>query len=271
MNVLRIRLDAKPAPDRAAAWALFDATGACVKMGRDRKAGWPGADRLEVVLAAIQARIASVMLPPMPASRVAGAATFALEDQLAGPNTAHHVAVSAQGRDGRVRVAVVARSLVAEIVDDYPDVTRIVAECDLCPPATDWKWCAREPDAPGFIRRPDGSALPVEAPSPEGTLPPELAMALAQARRGAALRARARGSALSGRGAARWRAKRESIRRRRALAMGGGLLRHLPRPSTFCRPPQRPVTRRPAETRPLCAGAPAGRRRACAARDRELR
>ena len=46
---------------------------------------------------------------------------FALEDQLAGPNAAHHVAVSAQARDGRVRVAIVARSLVAAIVDARPE------------------------------------------------------------------------------------------------------------------------------------------------------
>ena len=192
MNVLRIRLDAKPAPDRAETWALFDPAGACVKKGRDRRAAWPAADRIEVVLAAPQARIASVMLPPMSASRVAGAAAFALEDQLAGPNTAHHVAASAQGRDGRVRVAIVARSLIAEIVDEYSGVTRIVAECDLATPTADWKWCAREPDAPGFIRRPDGSAFPIDAPSPEGMLPPELEMALAQARRGESPRPRVR-------------------------------------------------------------------------------
>jgi len=192
MNVLRVWLDAKPAPDRAEAWALFDAGGACVKNGRERRAAWPAADRIEVVLAPTQARMASVVLPPMPASRVAGAATFALEDQLAGPSTAHHVAVSAQGRDGRVRVAIVARSLVAEIVGGCPGVTRIVAECDLAIPTTDWKWCAREPDAAGFIRRPDGSAFPIDAPSPGGTLPPELAMALAQARRGESPPARVR-------------------------------------------------------------------------------
>ncbi len=192
MNVLRVRLDAKPAPDRADAWALFDVAGTCVKMGRDRKAAWPGADRIEVVLAATQVRIASVALPLMPASRVAGAAAFALEDQLAGPTAAHHVAVSTQARDGRVRVAIVARSLVNEIVGDCPKVTRIVAECDLVPPATDWKWCAREPDAAGFIRRPDGSAFPTDAPSAEGTLPAELALALTQGRRSESPPARVR-------------------------------------------------------------------------------
>ena len=46
-----------------------------------------------------------------------------------------------------------------------------------------WTWCARDSDAAGFIRRPDGSALPVDAPPPDGALPPELALALAQAGR----------------------------------------------------------------------------------------
>jgi general secretion pathway protein L len=138
MTVLRVLLAAAPAADRADAWALFDAAGACLRKGLDRPAGWPAADRIEVVLAASQVRIATIALPPMPASRVAGAAGFALEDQLAGPIAAHHVAVSAQAPDGRVRVAITSRSLLAAIVDARPDVARIVAESDLCVPATDW-------------------------------------------------------------------------------------------------------------------------------------
>lgn len=183
MTVLRVRLDAPPAPESAEAWALFDAAGACVRKGRDREAAWPSADRMEVVLAAAQVRIASVLLPPMPASRVAGAAAFALEDQLAGPNIAHHVAASTQARDGRVRVAIVARSLVAQLVDAFPNVARVVAECDLAPPAAEWRWCSSAPEAAGFVRRPDGSAFPTDPPSADGTLPAELRLALGQARR----------------------------------------------------------------------------------------
>lgn len=205
MNVLRVRFDARPAAERAEAWALFDDAGTCVRKGRDRQAAWPGADRIEGVLAAGRARIAAVVLPPMPASRIAGAATFALEDQLAGPNAAHHVAVSPQARDGRVRVAIVARSLLAEIVDACPNVARIIAEGDLAAPAIDWKWCAQDADAPGFVRRPDGSAFPTDAPSPDGALPAELALALNQARRSESPPTRVRAEApFSAAALARW-------------------------------------------------------------------
>ncbi len=115
MTMLRVLLAAAPAADRAEAWALFDAAGTCVRTGRDRPAAWPKADRVEFVLAAAQVRVARVTLPPLPASRVADAARFALEDQLAGPDGAHHIAVSAQATDGGVRVVVVARSLLAGI------------------------------------------------------------------------------------------------------------------------------------------------------------
>ena len=187
MTVLRVRLAAAPAADRADAWALFDAAGTCVRTGLDRPGAWPKADNVEVVLAASQLRIASVALPPMPASRVAGAAGFALEDQLAGPNDAHHFAVSTQARDGRVRVAIVAQSLLAGIAGSYAGVTRIVAESDLALPPAGWTWCAHDSAAAGFVRRSDGSAFPVDAPATDGALPTELVMALAQARRSGAL------------------------------------------------------------------------------------
>jgi type II secretion system protein L len=183
MTVLRVLLAAAPASDRADAWALFDAAGSSVRTGRDPAPAWPKADEVEFVLAASQVHVASVTLPPLPASRVAGAAGFALEDQLAGPSDAHHIAVSAQERDGRVRVAVAARSLLASIAGSHVGVARIVAEPDLAPSTAGWTWCAREANAAGFIRRQDGSAFPVDAPSPDGALPTELALALAQARR----------------------------------------------------------------------------------------
>jgi hypothetical protein len=86
---------------------------------------------MEVVVAASQVRIATIALPPMPQSRIASAAAFALEDQLAGPNTTHELAVSPQSQDGRVRVAIAARSLIDAIAHEWPNATRIVAECDL--------------------------------------------------------------------------------------------------------------------------------------------
>jgi len=191
-TVLRVLLDAIPEGERAEAWALFDAAGGFVRRGRDRMGAWPAADRTEVVVAASQVRIATVSLPPMPPSRVSSAAAFALEDQLAGPNAAHHVAVSPRSRDGTVCVAIVARALIDGIVDRRPDVARLVAECDLAVPASDWRWCAAEIEAPGFVRRPDGSAFPTDPLSADGALPAELSLALQQVRRSDAQPARIR-------------------------------------------------------------------------------
>ena len=183
MTVLRVLVDAAPAADRPQGWALYDSAGGFVRKGTDRRAEWPAADRMEVVVAASQVRIATIALPPMPQSRIASAATFALEDQLAGPNTTHELAVSPQSQDGRVRVAIAARSLIDAIAHEWPNATRIVAECDLALPANDWRWCSRAIDAPGFVRRPDGSAFPADPPSTDGELPAELSLALQQARR----------------------------------------------------------------------------------------
>ena len=152
--------------------------------GPDRPGARPKADRVEFVLAAAQVRVARVTLPPLPSSRVADAARFALEDQLAGPDGTHHIAASAQARDGGIRVAVAARSLLASIAGSNRGVARILAEPELALPAARWTWCARDSDAAGFVRRPDGSAFPVDAPPPDGGLPSELTLALAQARRG---------------------------------------------------------------------------------------
>jgi len=192
MTVLRVLVDAAPAADRAQSWALFDTAGGCVRKGRDRMAAWPPADRTELVVAASQVRIATIVLPPMPQSRVASAAAFALEDQLAGPKATHHLAVSPRSQDGRVRVAIAARSLIDAIAKACPNAARIVAECDLATPAADWRWCSRDIEAGGFVRRPDGSAFPTDAPSADGNLPAELTLALQQARRSQATGARVR-------------------------------------------------------------------------------
>ena len=49
--------------ERAEAWALFDAAGACVRKGQDRIAALPAADRTEVVVAASHARIETNQTP----------------------------------------------------------------------------------------------------------------------------------------------------------------------------------------------------------------
>ncbi|HVN34863.1 MAG TPA: type II secretion system protein GspL [Casimicrobiaceae bacterium] len=182
MTTLRVRLAAPPSPERADAWGLFDSAGVCSRSGRDRPDRWPDADRIEAIIAAPQVRIASVKLPPMPAARVAGAAGFAVEDQLAGATADQHISVSAQAPDGRVCVVIVARSLVAAIAASEPRITRIVAEPELAQPLpAAWRWCAGA-DGAAFIRCGDGSAFAVEAPHENGELPAEIALALARAR-----------------------------------------------------------------------------------------
>jgi len=106
----------------------------------DRPDGWPAAGRIEGVVAASQLRIAAVKLPPMPLSRVAGAAGFALEDQLAGAPSEHHLVASAQAPDGRVRIIIVARSLVAGIAAARHGIARIIAEPELATQIAGWRW-----------------------------------------------------------------------------------------------------------------------------------
>jgi len=190
MTTLRVLLAATPSPSRADAWALFDDAGACVRTGRDRPAAWPAAQRQEVVLAASQVRLAVVTLPPVPPARLAAAVSFALEDQLAGPQDAQHLALSAQTPDGRVRVAVVSRALLAALAERsaagaaLARPSRIVAEPELAAVQSGWRWCVGDAGSgEGFVRRADGSAFPVSATDASGALPPELALALEQARR----------------------------------------------------------------------------------------
>jgi type II secretion system protein L len=185
MTTLRLHLAAPPAADEAVAWGLFDASGVCTRTGRTVAAEWPSADRVEAVLAAAHVRIATVTLPPLAPARVAAAAGFAVDDQLAGPKDAQHLAVSRQAADGRVRVVIAARALV-EALRRSPAirVARLIAEPDLALPYTGWRWCAATAnDGDAFVRRSDGSAFPVSAPDAGGALPAELALALVQAKR----------------------------------------------------------------------------------------
>ena len=45
MTTLRVLLDAVPAAERAADWALFAAGGRLVRTGRGRPSDWPARDR----------------------------------------------------------------------------------------------------------------------------------------------------------------------------------------------------------------------------------
>jgi type II secretion system protein L len=185
MTTLRVLLAAPPSSARAEAWALFDSAGALVRSGRDHPDAWPAADTLEIVVAASQVRLALVTLPPLPPARVAQAAAYALEDELAGPADGQHLAASAQSPDGRVRVAVVARALMTALTDRgvFARLGRIVAEPELAAVQGGWRWCAAAADLEGFVRRSDGSAFSVSPVGAGGVLPAELALALDEARR----------------------------------------------------------------------------------------
>jgi hypothetical protein len=180
MFILRVLLTQAPSPGREAPWALFDAQEKRVRAGRGDPSAWPAADRHEAVLAAPAVRLAGIVLPPMPPDRVAAAAAFALEDQLAGPAHEQHLVASTRRRDGGVEVAIAARSLFAPLQKVF---TRVVAEPAVAPaPAAHaWRWYASGADG-GFVRKPDGSAFAASAPHGDN-VPPELALALTQARR----------------------------------------------------------------------------------------
>ena len=184
MTTLRVLLANAPSQERAEAWALFDAQGRLVREGRAVPAAWPAAARREAVLGAGAVRIAELKLPPMSQDRVAAAAAYALEDQLAAPAQDQHIAVSAPQGDGRVHAFVAARALVASLAVQF---SRVVPEPVLAPlpPSSHWRWFAS--GAPGgFVRKPDGGAFAVSAPTADGALPAELTWALAYALRSGA-------------------------------------------------------------------------------------
>jgi len=182
MNTLRVLFTAAPSSSRRESWALFDDAGHGVQRGRDIPEDWPRADRREAVLAADLVRIVALTLPPMPATRLAGAAAFALEDQLATTGQPPAIALSAQEPDGRVHACVAARDLVAAVAEWVPPFDRVVAEPALAPIHGEWTWYASGADA-GFVRRADGSAFAVGSQPSPSRLPAELDSALTQAAR----------------------------------------------------------------------------------------
>ncbi len=183
MSTLRVVLAAAPSPARDDAWALFDAQERRVRSGVGPPASWPDADRHEAVLAASVVRLAGIVLPPMPADRVAAAAALALDDQLAGPAQEQHLVASPRRRDGGVDVAIVQRALLPPL---HRAFARVVAEPAIAPipPAGTWRWHASAAGG-GFVRKSDGSAFAVGAPGADA--PSELALALRHARHAGAM------------------------------------------------------------------------------------
>jgi type II secretion system protein L len=183
MITLRVFIELPPDPARQMEWALFDDANRLVRGGRAPVAGWPTADIREAVLAATHGRLATVKLPPLPPPRVQSAASFALEEQLAGAPEDSHVAPGRQSADGSLRVAIVSaawmRAFQSASKHSAIRWQRVLLESDLArPPSGGWCWCAESLEHAGFVRTDDGSSLSV-GPSRAGALPEELALALA--------------------------------------------------------------------------------------------
>ena len=182
MTTLRVLLDAAPAAERAADWALFAAGGRLVRTGRGRPADWPARDSSEAVVAATCGRLVTLTLPPLPAPRVAATAGYALEEQLAGAPEDSHAAFGAQAADGTVRGAIVSASWMRAFNAGSQRAgirwDRVVLESDLArPPASGWCWCARSTTDAGFVVTDRGASIGVGAAREDG-LPAELLLAI---------------------------------------------------------------------------------------------
>ena len=173
MRVLRVYVSAGP---HRGEWALFDASGHAVEQGAGPR---PPCDAVEAVIDADAVRIIALRLPPMPRSRVATAAAYALEDRVATPDQVA-IGVGPQRADHSVLAVLAARELVAPLAAAHPPIRRAIAEPELAAPVDGWRWC--ETDHAGFVRTSDGAAFAVSRSSGVD-LPPELAHALAQAAR----------------------------------------------------------------------------------------
>jgi hypothetical protein len=180
MRILRILLDAPLDPSRAFGWALFDGNGRWLGSGRDPPSGWPAADRREAVVDAESARIVVLALPPLPRERLVAAATFALEDRIATSPDDAALVVGERDASGRVATIVLPREVADTLVNAVPPFARAIAEAELVGTPDGWHWCESERTA--FVRTHEGEAFAVSHATGDG-LPPELALALGQARR----------------------------------------------------------------------------------------
>jgi hypothetical protein len=180
MKTLRVRLDSPPDPARADPWVLVEGNDRVLASGIDPPQRWPAADRRVAVLSADVARVVALQLPPLPASRIAAAAAYALEDRLATPLDDAIVAVGPR-REGEPVVAVVAgRALAAALAAAEPRLDRAIVEAQLPGDVHGWGWY--ESRDGGFVRAGDGGAFAVSLAT-DPALPPEFLTALRQAAR----------------------------------------------------------------------------------------
>ena len=179
--MLRVFLPAAPRADRADRWIRMNADGCVVDRGQDVPSRWPADAAVDAVLAADRVRLISLALPPMPRERLRGAVRYALEDRIATPLDEAAIATG-ESRNGACVVAVAAAALIREITAHERRFRRIVPESALVAPSDGWTWCASGA-GDAFVRRHDGSAFAVQRIDDAGSLPDELAAALAQAKR----------------------------------------------------------------------------------------
>src|SRR5271165_5549261 len=115
-TTLRVFVDDPPEAGRDSTWVLFDAAGGQVGSGSSPPSAWPAAERTEAVIAARHGRLVTLALPPLPPGRIAAAARFALEDQLADAPDESHVAVGNERSSAGLRVAIVASRWMSAFV-----------------------------------------------------------------------------------------------------------------------------------------------------------
>lgn len=181
--MLRVFLPGPPRADRADAWVRYAGDGRPLDRGRDVPSHWPADARTEGVLAADQARLIALALPPMPRERLQGAARYALEDQIAGSVDDSSIAIADPHGGSTCVVALAATATIRAIAAHPRRFARIVPESALAPRDSGWTWCASRTGST-FVRRADGSAFTVGDAQPAGAdLPSDLAAALAQAAR----------------------------------------------------------------------------------------
>ena len=151
-----------PAQDAACEWALLNAQGNLLQLGRSEPRHWPAAETCEVLLSAEQCLLLKVQLPKGARSRPTEVIAYALEDQLIGEADGEHFVVGAEAAataDSAAPTAVwvVARSrlktLLAALTALERRPQRVISELQLAPvPVGGWSVCLRSDNATGFAR-----------------------------------------------------------------------------------------------------------------------
>jgi general secretion pathway protein L len=182
-----------PAQDPACEWALLNAQGNPLQLGRSEPRHWPAADECEVVLSAEQCLLLKVQLPRGARSRPTEVIAYALEDQLIGEADAEHFVVGAEGAtsvDGAAPTPVWVlsrarlKALLAALTALERRPRRVISELQLAPlQSRGWSVCLHGDNATGFARlgTEEGFAFDL---AEVGQPPTELRLALQAARQG---------------------------------------------------------------------------------------